>query len=106
MNPDDLIPPAGKFAKLHLEAALDEYNAPASAPFPPGVYVARPNILIISHGIRAAVLRFQGAEDVARLAVALHGLAVVMSEEADQAAAKADAGLARVLAEREAAGNA
>lgn len=107
MSPDDaMLPPRGKFAKILLTAALDDCNAPAGVTFPPGVYLARPNLLIISHGSRAAALRFEAAEDAARLALGLHSLAVTMADEAGQAADAADARLARVLAEREAAGNA
>jgi hypothetical protein len=101
------IPQRGKFARVQISAALDDADASHGRDgFPPGVFVGRPCILILSHGARASVLRFAAADDCAKLALALLELADTMHAEAEQAAAAAEAGLARVLADREGAGNA
>ena len=105
-DPDNPIPERGKFAKVHLTAALDDCQAPGDVPFPPGVYIGRPNVVILSHGERATVLRLESADDAGRLAVGLLALAQIMEAEAALATAAANTGLAKVLAEREAAGHA
>lgn len=103
--PPDL-PPRGRFARVAVTAALDAARSSTGADFPPGVFIARPNLLIVSHGDHASVLRFESADDAGGLAVGLLALAQAMECDAAKAAEGADAALSRVLAERESAGNA
>ena len=105
-EPHNPIPESGKFTKVLLTAALEDCAAIDEKPYPPGVYIGRPNTLIISHGERVSVLRLKSADDAGRLAIALLALAEIMETETRRAVAAADTGLAKVLAEREAAGHA
>lgn len=100
MNSDaPSIPPVGKFAQVLVTAALEDFPAHDGRPFPPGVFLARPNILVVSHGSHASVLRFETADDAAGLAAALIELTRLMTEAEASAAKRADQALARVMSE-------
>lgn len=99
------LPAVGLVARVAVEGELQDAPASHGKPWPAGVFVGLPGVLILSTGPRALALRFSTADDAGRLAAALLSVAQTMETEAARAAERADDALARVLAEREAAGN-
>jgi len=96
----------GATVKVALTASLELHRTPVGEHVLPGVFLGRPGVLILSDGERVTTLRFEGAEDVANLAIGLACLAESIGADATAAAVAADACLARLLAGCETAGNA
>lgn len=100
------LPASGLVARVAVEGELQDAPAPPGRPWPAGVFVGMPGVLILSDGARAHALRFAAADDAGRVAAALLAVAQAMEADAARAAERADDALARVLSEREGAGNA
>ena len=98
------LPAAGRALALRFASAqiMETAGAPDGGA---GVLVAPCGDLVITAGNRGYALRFDDPADPLRLALFLVALADRMAADQRSAMASADAGLARVLTNREEAGN-